>query len=70
MVKKEYDTRPLLKNNDTKFLEEMYKNRIEIYEKAHTIICNTNYEESLIKIVRAYKNGRVYKRKNNNICIL
>ncbi|HID0855543.1 TPA: shikimate kinase, partial [Clostridium botulinum] len=22
---------------------------------AHTIICNTNYEESLIKIVRAYK---------------
>ncbi|NFJ31574.1 shikimate kinase, partial [Clostridium botulinum] len=51
----EYDTRPLLKNNDTKFLEEMYKNRIEIYEKAHTIICNTNYEESLIKIVRAYK---------------
>ncbi len=55
MVKKEYDTRPLLKNNDTKFLEEMYKNRIEIYEKAHTIICNTNYKESLITIVRTYK---------------
>ncbi len=55
MVKKGEDTRPLLKNNDTKFLEEMYKNRIEIYEKAHTIICNTNHEESLITIVRAYK---------------
>lgn len=55
MVKKENNTRPLLKDNDTKFLEGMYKERIEIYEKAHTIICNTSKEESLITIVRAYK---------------
>lgn len=58
MIKKENNTRPLLKNNDTKFLEGMYKDRIEIYEKAHTTICNTNQKKSLITIVKAYKKYR------------
>jgi shikimate kinase len=70
MNKKENSTRPLLKNHNIKLLEEMYKNRIEIYEKAHTTIYNTNQKESLITIVREYKKWKCMKEKNNNMCIL
>ncbi|NFS26193.1 shikimate kinase [Clostridium sporogenes] len=70
MNEKKNNTRPLLKNHNTKLLEEMYKDRIEIYEKAHTTIYNTNQEESLIAIIKEYKKWKYIKEKNNNMCIL
>ncbi|EJO5346977.1 shikimate kinase [Clostridium botulinum] len=55
MIKKRDDTRPLLKNNNAELLEKIYKERIETYEKAHTIIDNNNKDESLIEIIKEYK---------------